>query len=101
MPLRPPQFEVNPDSPYEGDTLGRRQRVEELCSLIKEQGAAAVVSVDGGFGTGKSVFLLMCAARLRDAEVNVVEFNAWQQSHTKEAASHRVVGFEVAGRVHL
>jgi hypothetical protein len=84
MSLRPPEFEVSPDNPYERDTLGRRQRVEGLCDLIKQQETAAVVSVDGGFGTGKSVFLRMCAARLQAARVNVVEFNAWQQSHTKD-----------------
>ena len=42
------------------------------------------MSVDGGFGTGKSVFLKMCAACLREAEIEVVEFNAWQQSHTDD-----------------
>ena len=85
MPLRPPEFEVSPESPYANDTLGRQRRVEALCNLIKEEAStAAVVSLDGGFGTGKSVFLRMCAARLRDAGVHVVEFNAWQQSHTND-----------------
>ena len=85
MPLRPPEFEVSPENPYAKDTLGRQRRVEALCNLIKEEAAtAAVVSIDGGFGTGKSVFLRMCAACLRDAEVHVVEFNAWQQSHTSD-----------------
>ena len=47
----------------------------------------AIVSVEDGFGTGKSVFLKMCAAHLRQEEesVSVIEFNAWQQSHTKNA----------------
>ena len=82
MPLRPPEFEIDPDNPYERDTLGRQRRVEALCNLIRDEEAAAVVSVDGGFGTGKSVFLKMCAACLRKAEIEVVEFNAWQQGHT-------------------
>ena len=85
MPLRPPEFEVSPENPYEKDTLGRQRRVEALRNLIKEEAAtAAVVSIDGGFGTGKSVFLRMCAACLRDEGVQVVEFNAWQQSHTND-----------------
>ena len=85
MPLRPPEFEVSSENPYANDTLGRQRRVEALCNLIKEEAeAAAVVSIDGGFGTGKSVFLRMCAACLRDAKVHVVEFNAWQQSHTND-----------------
>lgn len=84
MPLRPPEFEVSPANPYERDMLGRQPRVEALCNLIREEKTAAVVSVDGGFGTGKSVFLRMCAVHLRDAGVPVVEFNAWQQSHTND-----------------
>lgn len=82
MPLRPPEFEIDPDNPFERDTLGRQRRVEALCNLIRDEETAAVVSVDGGFGTGKSAFLKMCAAWLREAEIEVVEFNAWQQSHT-------------------
>ena len=85
MPLRPSEFEVTPENPYENDTLGRQRRVKALCNLLKEEAAtAAVVSIDGGFGTGKSVFLRMCAVCLRDAGVHVVEFNAWQQSHTND-----------------
>lgn len=84
MPLRPPAFEVHPENPYERDTLGRQRRVEALCNLIKAEDEAAVVSVDGAFGTGKSVFLKMCAARLRNEGVDVAEFNAWQQGHTHD-----------------
>lgn len=82
MPLRPPEFEVDPEDPFSRDRLGRRRRVEALCRLVMDEDSSAVVSVNGGFGTGKSVFLRMCAAHLRQEEVAVVEFNAWQQGHT-------------------
>ena len=85
MTIRPPKFEVAPDDPFNNDTLGRQRRIAALCSLIMDQEeAAAVVSVSGGFGTGKSVFLKMCAAHLQlgREDVSVVEFDAWQQSHT-------------------
>ena len=84
MTIRPPKFKVGPDDPFRNDTLARRGRVESLCRLIMDQQDAAVVSISGGFGTGKSVFLEMCAAHLqRESEsVSVVRFDAWQQSHT-------------------
>ena len=82
MRLRPPEFEVNPDSPYERDRLGRQPRVEALCELLANVDGAAVVSVNGGFGSGKSAFLRMCAASLRLRGVLVVEFDAWQEGHT-------------------
>ena len=96
MPLRPPEFAVNPENPYDKDTLGRQRRVEALCNLIKEETlAAAVVSVDGGFGTGKSVFLRMCAVCLRHAGVHVVDFNAWQQSHTNDPLGAARIGADL------
>ena len=82
MPLRPPEFEVDPENPFSQDRLGRRGRVEALCRLVMDEDSSAVVSVNGGFGTGKSVFLRMCAAHLRKEGAAVVEFNAWQQGHT-------------------
>lgn len=92
MPLRPPEFKVSSDKPFESDTLDRKRRVKAMCSLIRNElnqssDSSAIVSVEGGFGTGKSVFLKMCAAHLRQEEesVSVIEFNAWQQSHTKNA----------------
>ena len=84
MPLRPPEFEADPASPFEHDKLGLQNRVTTLCRVLTEEPAPAVVSVNGGFGTGKTAFLGMCAAHLRsqDVAVTVVEFNAWKQSHT-------------------
>lgn len=84
MRLRPPEFNVDPDSPCAHDTLGRKARVEALCNVLAQVEGSAVVSVDGGFGSGKSAFLKMCAASLRLRGVFVVEFDAWRQGHTGE-----------------
>ena len=81
--VRPEQFVVDEAQPFEGDRLDRRRRVEALCRLITRTESAAVVAVNGSFGSGKSVFLQMCAAHLRGQGVAVAEFNAWQQSHTR------------------
>ena len=81
--IRPDRFDVDPDEPFEGDRLGRRGRVEALCELIERIESSAVIAVDGPFGSGKSVFVGMCAAHLRNREVAVAEFNAWQQSHSR------------------
>lgn len=81
--VRPAEFEVDTDDPFKHDRLARRGRVEALCRLIVELQSPAVLAVNGPFGSGKSVFLRLCAAQLRDQGVNVVEFNAWQQSHTE------------------
>ena len=80
--VRPIEFIVDPDAPFENDMLDRQRGVEALCRLIVRIESAAVVAVNGRFGSGKSVFLGMCAAHLRKQDVPVAEFNAWQQSHT-------------------
>ncbi|WP_420445300.1 KAP family P-loop NTPase fold protein [Candidatus Poriferisodalis sp.] len=83
MPLRPPELEVDDDDPFKNDLLGRKPRVEALTRAIVAEEGPAVISVNGGFGSGKSAFLRMLAANLALHEgVGVQEFNAWQQSHT-------------------
>lgn len=43
-----------------------------------------MVALDGGWGTGKTAFLAMCAAWLQsEFKIPVVGFNAWSQSHTQ------------------
>ena len=84
MPLRPPDFSVDDDDdPFMNDLLDRKPRVEALTRAIVAEEGPAVISVNGGFGSGKSAFLQMLAANLKRHErVGVQEFNAWQQSHT-------------------
>lgn len=81
--VRPDQFDVDPNEPFERDRLDRQGRVEALCGLIERIESSAVIAVNGPFGSGKSVFVGMCAAHLRNRRVAVAEFNAWQQSHSR------------------
>ena len=84
MSLRPDDCSVAPDDPFKHDLLDRESQVDLLCELAQENSGGVVIAVDGEFGSGKSTFLKMCAAQLRRTrpELTVVEFNAWQQSHT-------------------
>ena len=82
MRVRPDEFIVNRREPFIDDKLNRKGRVQALCGVIRQVEGSAVVAVNGPFGSGKSVFLKMCAAHLREGGVTVAEFNAWQQSHT-------------------
>lgn len=86
VPLRPPEFEISdPTSPFGDDLLGRKPRIEALSQLIRNEEGPAVISVNGGFGSGKSAFLKMLAANLRLQDgIEVQEFNAWQQAHTTD-----------------
>ena len=82
--LRPPEFEVAEDDPFASDRLNRKESVTSVCSVIQNADGPLVVSVEGAYGTGKSAFLRMCAAHLEEqGGTAAVEFNAWQQSHTR------------------
>ena len=85
--LRPRTFVAEPSHPFANDVLGREPQVKAFCSVLTGIETPVVLSVDGGWGAGKTAFVKMCAAWMRtDASasrgVSVVEFNAWTQSHT-------------------
>ena len=82
MSFRPPDFIIDPEHPFKHDRLNRRARVEALCQRVLDDPGPLVVAVNGDFGSGKSVFLKMCAAHLRKGGTAVYEFDAWQESHT-------------------
>ena len=82
MSFRPPGFIIDPHHPFKQDRLNRRARVESLCQRVLDDPGPLVVAVNGEFGSGKSVFLKMCAAHLRQGGTAVYEFDAWQESHT-------------------
>ena len=68
------------------DRLDRRGHVEQFCLQLMAGRGATLHLVDGEWGSGKSVFLKMCAAELQQDEYRsprVFEFNAWSQSYTK------------------
>jgi len=67
--------------------LGRAELAERFCSFLVNTRGARQYMVDGDWGSGKTVFLQLCAAELRSAASpapRVVEFNAWKQGHTKD-----------------
>ena len=85
--LRPTAFTAEPSDPFARDVLGREPQVKSFCTILIGIATPAVLSVDGGWGAGKTAFVKMCTAWMRSASqmtngVSVVEFNAWTQSHT-------------------
>lgn len=85
--VRAREFDADPRDPFASDVLNRHRIVEAVCRILLEIESPAVISVDGGWGSGKTAFGRMCAALLRSEpfkgrEGAVVEFNAWTQSYT-------------------
>jgi energy-coupling factor transporter ATP-binding protein EcfA2 len=74
-----------PDGVFAEDCLRRQPAVELLCDVLATTESPAVVALNGKFGSGKSTFLKMCIAVLRQREVTVVDIDAWQQRYTGDA----------------
>ena len=82
MQLTPHEFQATKESPFENDRLDRGFQVQGLCKVIRAVDGHAVLSIDGPWGSGKTAFVKMCAALLEGEGVQVVDFNAWQESYT-------------------
>ena len=67
------------------DCLNREPAVNLLCDVLTTTYSPAVVALNGEFGSGKTTFLKMCTAVLRQRDVTVVEIDAWQQRYTGDA----------------
>ena len=96
MRLRRREFAATPEAPFADDLLNREEHVKGFCGMLTGAETPFVVSLDGGWGTGKTAFVKMCAAWLRsEAEssqqpVDVVEFNAWIEGYSGSARADLV-----------
>ena len=87
--LRHRDFVADPSDPFKNDVLGREPQVKAFCAVLAGIEAPAVLSLDAGWGTGKTAFVTMCSAWMRSeasphSDASVVVFNAWTQSYTGE-----------------
>lgn len=79
---RPGVFAVG-ETPFAHDLLDRRGQVEAVSEEILGRPGHGAVMVNGSWGSGKTAFLKMCGAYLRDHGVQVAEFNAWAEQYTR------------------
>ncbi|MXY09245.1 MAG: hypothetical protein F4Z00_12360 [Acidimicrobiaceae bacterium] len=90
LSIRSPEFVAEPSAPFAHDVLGREPQVKAFCSILAGIKAPAILSIDAGWGAGKTAFVKMSVAWMRSSEfkfrgIAVAEFNAWMQNHTGDA----------------
>lgn len=86
MPIRvrPSDVEVPPDDPFQNDLLDRKPSIEALTDLLSVVEGPCVLALDSKWGGGKTTFLKMWAAHLRNEGFAVAEFNAWETDFSGE-----------------
>lgn len=74
-------------SMWDDDKLDRRERANAFARIIQHSERARVISVEGGFGSGKTFFRTRWAQHLRVLGETVVEFDAWKSDHSGDPLS--------------
>ena len=75
--LKPTELEVSAQDPYERDLLGRKDFGDSLARLTEYGAGTGVISVHGGWGSGKTTFLKMWMQDARNQGKVVAMVNAW------------------------
>ena len=75
--LKLPEEEVLVGDLWQDDVLGRKKIAERLTNLISTQSVPFVVSIHGGWGTGKTFILKRWHKHLEENHFQAIYFNAW------------------------
>ena len=78
IPLKLPEPEIDENALWKDDVLGRKKIAEALTELVRGQSASLVISLSGGWGSGKTFFLKRWQKNLANEGFISVYFNAWE-----------------------
>ena len=78
VPLKIPDSDVSLDNPWQDDALGRSEVSNSLTNLVKGQESPFVISLHGGWGTGKTFLLRRWQVELDKEGFKSIYFNAWE-----------------------
>ena len=76
--LKPLEPGIPTKKTWRHDKLERRKIAEALTNLVYDQSESLVVSLNGGWGTGKTFLLTRWQQDLKNKEFEAIYFNAWE-----------------------
>jgi predicted KAP-like P-loop ATPase len=75
-------FEIPEDNPFLNDKFERKNFINNLMEVINAYDSGMVLSIDSSWGTGKTTFIKMWEAYLKDDKFKdkyeAIYFNAWE-----------------------
>ena len=83
-PLKVAEEPVNPQEPWGDDRLQRRRVADRLTSIVRDQEQPFVITVDGGWGTGKTFLLKRWQQDLENHDWQAIYFNAWEDDFSDD-----------------
>jgi hypothetical protein len=78
MYTKNPEIEIDPDDPFKSDRLSRFESAQILTELLRSLRGPFVLSIDSGWGTGKTTFVRMWEQHLKNEDFPCLYFNAWE-----------------------
>ncbi|TYQ14660.1 UNVERIFIED_CONTAM: KAP-like P-loop domain-containing protein [Acetivibrio alkalicellulosi] len=89
------KFEIPDDNPFQNDNFDREVIANNLEKIINRTQGSLVISVDAGWGMGKTTFVKMWEKSLeRNPEYHTVYFNAWENDDTDDPLISIMVSME-------
>lgn len=84
MQLKSEKLDVPTDEPFKNDVLGRKESAEILTQLVSNVSGPFVLAVDAPWGTGKTTFIEMWMAHLKEKGFPCLDFNAWENDFSDD-----------------
>jgi hypothetical protein len=78
------EFEIPVENPFTNDKLNRKECADALTMFVQNTPGPLVISINGGWGTGKTAFLKMWNQDLKNKKFDTIYFNAWQDDYCRE-----------------
>lgn len=85
MKLTTPPLEIPEDAPFQNDLLGSEEFANRLFNLITRIDDGLVMSIDAPWGEGKTSFVKMWDALLRQKGAKCIYFDAFSQDYIDDA----------------
>lgn len=85
MILTLPPLDIPEDSPFQNDLFGREELANRLFNLISRLDDGLVMSINAPWGEGKTSFVKMWNAFLRQKEAKCIYFDAFAQDYIDDA----------------
>jgi len=83
--LKPTEISIPKEDPFVNDKLDRKKCADALTNLIKNTPGPLVASINGEWGTGKTVFLKMWSQSLANEGFTTIYFSAWEDDYCDDA----------------
>ena len=83
-PLKVLEAPIDAKNPWGDDVLDREEVADRLTTIVRDQEAPFVISVDGRWGTGKTFLLKRWQQELENQGWQAIYYNAWEDDFSDD-----------------